>query len=363
MHASLVSLLAALSLASTTVATSHYSHGIRSVPHHGVELLKARHLGTRGKGGPNRLNKRGNGEAVLKCTSAKTFQLCDGDRCTDMGSVAAGTMCKDGAITWDTTGEASPEDSSSASSSIAEFVSSKIESVESSSSSVAAVASSSSVSAAEALVTVKQNAVQTGTKAFSSPSFTTPGPSATPSSSSGSSSSSDDGEDEGDWECEAEDGEESSSTSSAPVQTSAAPQLAVKPKTTTTIQAPSSSSAAPVVSASVSVGTGSGDWITGGKATFFYQEGGYGACGKIHEDSGFGVALALARYGTSSNNNPDCGKTVLIKNNANGKTVEAQVWDACPGCANYNSLDLSVAAFDAIGEQATGVLDISWQWV
>lgn len=345
MHAPLVSIATLVSLAASTLASSsHYSHGIRALPHHGVELVKARSLGSRGKGGPNRLSRRGQGdEAVLKCTSAKTFELCDGDRCTDMGSVAAGTMCKDGAITWDTTGEASAEDSSSASSSIAE--------PEPSSSSSPA-ASVSSASAADVIVPVKQNAVKTLSTSFSSPSLTTPAAAAATSSTSAAS-----GDDEEDWECEAEDVEtdDSSSaastytTSSAPTTTSVAPQLAVKPKTTTTTQAPSTTSAAPVVSASVSVGTGSGDWITGGKATvssclspcrrkesnalerqFFYQEGGYGACGIIHQDSQFGVALALARYGTSSNNNPECGKTVLIKNNANGKTVEAQVWDACP---------------------------------
>ncbi|GAA6009814.1 hypothetical protein JCM11491_000824 [Sporobolomyces phaffii] len=352
MLAPLASVLAVLSLASSTLASSHHSHNIRGLahPHHGVEFLKARALGTRGKGGPARLTKRGQaGEAVLKCTSAKTFQLCDGDRCTDMGSVAAGTMCKDGAITWDTTGEVPTDESPAASSSVAEFVSSKVEAASS------VLSSSSSVSAAEATVRVKQNAVQT--------SFTTPGPSATQAAASPAASSSSSADDE-DWECEADDSEESDSSSttaaSSAEATTAAPQLAVKPKTT---QAPSTTSAAPIVSASVSVGTGSGDWITGGKATFFYQMGGYGACGKIHQDNDFGVALQIDRYGTSSNSNPDCGKTVLIKNNANGKTVEAQVWDACPGCANYNSLDLSVGAFDAIGDQATGVLDISWQWV
>jgi len=92
MHASLVSTFLALSFLSTSsLASPHHSHAIRGLSNlhagHGVELVKARSLGSRGKGGPQRLTKRGN-EAVLRCTSAKTFQLCDGDRCTDMGSVA-----------------------------------------------------------------------------------------------------------------------------------------------------------------------------------------------------------------------------------------------------------------------------------
>ncbi|GAA5936986.1 RlpA-like double-psi beta-barrel domain-containing protein [Sporobolomyces koalae] len=358
MHGSLVSFVAALSFASSALALdSHYSHqAIRDLsrrqPHHGIDMLKSRALGQRGRGGPNRMSRRGNGEAVLKCTSTKTFELCDGDRCTDMGSVAAGTMCVDGAITWDTSAEVNPDDSQSASSSIAEFVSTKVE----------VAASSLSVSSvAEPTILIKQNAVQ------KSSSLTTPGPAPTFSSSpsSGSASSGDDdASDDDDWECEADAAEYSSTTttSAAAQTTTVAPQLAVKPATTT--QAPTTTSAAaPLVSASVSVGTGSGDWITGGKATFFYQEGGYGACGKIHQDSDKIVALQIDRYGTSSNNNPDCGRTVEIENLANGKTTLATVADACPGCANYNSLDLSVGAFDAIGDQATGVLNISWRWV
>lgn len=396
MHSTLVSfsfatlLLSTASLSSASgYGASHYSHAVaarnqgphgsrvRHAPAHaqldGQRMTRQRAI----KQGPLRLGKRAQ-EAVLKCTSDKTFALCDGDRCTDMGSVAAGTMCKDGAITWDTSYEATPEDSSSASSSIAAFVSSK----------------SSSASAADVLPTVKLNAVVSAT------SLTTPGAatatttsSSTPSTSTSASSSGDDD----DWVCDdVTNGDDSSSasssstariyttTSSAPAQTTPASAKAnvnlnaeVKSQTTskavvtTTTQAPvattttTSSAPAVQVSASVSVGTGSsgGDWLTGGKATFFYQYGAYGACGKIHADSDKIVALQMARYGSGSNNAPDCGRQVEIKNDANGKTVVATVADACPGCANYNSLDLSVGAFDAIGDQATGVLDISWKFI
>ncbi|GAA6064376.1 hypothetical protein JCM10212_000485 [Sporobolomyces blumeae] len=375
MHASLVSVAVATLVsfalpspvsASPSSSSSHLAHAARSFSprhHHaprGVEFARARSLGSRGKGGPLRLEKRAAGEAVLKCTSAKTFELCDGDRCTDMGSVAAGTMCKDGAITWDTSYEATPEDSSSASSSIVAYVSSKAEQ-----------AGISSVSAAVVVPTVKLNAVQSS----ASSTFTTPAAQST----STSSSSEDDGSDsEDDWECDAD---ESTSTTSAASRTytttppassstsAAAAQvnLNVEAKSSTTTPAASTTtSQAPLVEASASVSTGSssgGDWIEGGKATFFYQMGGYGACGKIHQDSDKIVALQIDRYGTSSNSNPDCGRQVEVKNDANGKTVIATVADACPGCANYNSLDLSVGAFDAIGDQATGVLSISWKWI
>ena len=113
---------------------------------------------------------------------------------------------------------------------------------------------------------------------------------------------------------------------------------------------PSSTSAVNNVASIVS------DLITGGFATFFNQEGGIGACGQAHQDSDFIVALALARYGTGSNNAPDCGRKLTITNTANGKTVQATVADACPGCRNFNSLDLSVATFNAIADPATGVV-------
>lgn len=170
----------------------------------------------------------------------------------------AGTMCKDGAITWDTTSEASPEDSSSASASIAEFVSTKAQAVSSSLASVEAVAT-------DAAVHVKLNAVKT-------PSFTTPGPSSTSSPSSSE-------DDEDDWECDTDVAEEvtPSSSSSSTYTTSAAPRKtqvqlnAQKPKTTT--QAPTTTTAPVVqVSASVSVGGGTSDWLTGGKATVSFSD-------------------------------------------------------------------------------------------
>jgi hypothetical protein len=57
------------------------------------------------------------------------------------------------------------------------------------------------------------------------------------------------------------------------------------------------------------------------------QGGAYGACGVIHPDSDPIVALELSRYGTGSNNAPDCGRKVLVTNSANGKSVTATVAD------------------------------------
>lgn len=88
------------------------------------------------------------------------------------------------------------------------------------------------------------------------------------------------------------------------------------------------------------------------------QGGAAGNCGIKNSDSTPLVALTTALYG----NGQYCGKKVTIKNNANGKTVTAIVQDSCPGCATRYSLDLSTGAFDKIGDESTGVLDISWSF-
>ncbi|MBW0490450.1 hypothetical protein O181_030165 [Austropuccinia psidii MF-1] len=95
------------------------------------------------------------------------------------------------------------------------------------------------------------------------------------------------------------------------------------------------------------------------KGTFFYQEGAAGACGNVNSDSTPLVALPTDLYA----NGVHCGKSVLIKNTANGKTVVAKVQDMCPGCPSADSLDLSTGAYDAIGAQSTGVLPIQWGFI
>ncbi|WAQ83629.1 hypothetical protein PtA15_4A77 [Puccinia triticina] len=86
-----------------------------------------------------------------------------------------------------------------------------------------------------------------------------------------------------------------------------------------------------------------------GKATYFAP--GTGACGDTNSQSDFIVAMNQAQYEGGS----PCHKTVSIKNDATGKTVQAQVTDKCPGCA-FGSLDLSPSAFQAIGNMDQGVL-------
>lgn len=102
------------------------------------------------------------------------------------------------------------------------------------------------------------------------------------------------------------------------------------------------------------------DVHTGGEATFFFQDGNPGACGQVHSDSDFICAMDQDLYGNAGNASPLCGKQVTITNTANGKTVTVTVADDCPTCSNANSIDLSVAAFNALGDESQGVLPISW---
>jgi hypothetical protein len=101
----------------------------------------------------------------------------------------------------------------------------------------------------------------------------------------------------------------------------------------------------------------SSDVQTGGFGTFFYQNGVAGACGTVHSDNDYVLAMDSAIYSQSI-----CGKSVTITNTANGKSVTAVVADECPTCNNANSIDMSLGAFLAIGDLSTGLLNINWVW-
>ena len=113
---------------------------------------------------------------------------------------------------------------------------------------------------------------------------------------------------------------------------------------------------------SSSSGGGSGT-ETGGFATFFYQGGNPGACGNYHSDSDKIVAIDTSGWWQNTGSpSPYCGQWVTITNNNNGKTVVAQIQDACPTCVNGNSLDLSVGAFTAIADESEGSVPITWSF-
>jgi len=103
--------------------------------------------------------------------------------------------------------------------------------------------------------------------------------------------------------------------------------------------------------------------ITGGVATFFYQNGVAGACGAVNPDTAFIAAIDQERYGNSGDKSSLCGKQVQITNPSNNKSVTVTIADDCPTCQNGNSIDLSFAAFLEIATEAEGLVDIVWKFL
>ncbi|KAM0753881.1 barwin-like endoglucanase [Meredithblackwellia eburnea MCA 4105] len=141
-------------------------------------------------------------------------------------------------------------------------------------------------------------------------------------------------------------------TSSAASETSTADSNTVV--AAVQVHATTKTSSAQAAATTTSSSSSSSDTMTG-QATWYTQDGNPGACGNYNSDSALIVALQSQLYSQSY-----CGKTVVITNTANGKSVTATVADECPGCATKYSLDLSTGAFDSIGSADTGVLSISW---
>jgi expansin (peptidoglycan-binding protein) len=101
---------------------------------------------------------------------------------------------------------------------------------------------------------------------------------------------------------------------------------------------------------------------SGGFATFFYQNGNPGACGNYHSDYDLIAAIDIDRYGDTGSVSSLCGQTVQITNTNNGNSVTVVIADACPSCANSNSIDLSVGAFQAIASLSDGEVPIVWSF-
>ncbi len=89
--------------------------------------------------------------------------------------------------------------------------------------------------------------------------------------------------------------------------------------------------------------------MTGGFATYFYQNGNAGACGNYNSDSAYIVAIDSAWWPNYQSGSSDlCGKWMTITNTANGNTAVAQVADVCPTCVSAGSLDMSTGLFSAL---------------
>ncbi|GAA6059624.1 hypothetical protein JCM10212_004127 [Sporobolomyces blumeae] len=95
-----------------------------------------------------------------------------------------------------------------------------------------------------------------------------------------------------------------------------------------------------------------------GQATFYTQGGNPGACGDYHSDSDYIVALQSSMYSGGSH----CGSYIKVTNTNTGASTKVKVADECPSCEGSESIDLSTAAFEAIGSKDKGVLPVSWNW-
>jgi hypothetical protein len=101
----------------------------------------------------------------------------------------------------------------------------------------------------------------------------------------------------------------------------------------------------------------------GAEATYYSMAGGTGACGQSLPDSAMFVAVNSQIMGTLSSGeppNPLCGKTVVVKNHATGKTAQGTVQDKCPGCKTGWGIDLSPAVFDLLADESQGVFPVEW---
>jgi len=139
--------------------------------------------------------------------------------------------------------------------------------------------------------------------------------------------------------------------------------------------ASSSSSAAASTSTSSSASSSSGSTYSG-VATFFYrastlahslslpghaltlclaEDGNAGACGSTHSDSDKIVALQTSMYGSGSY----CGKTVVITNTSNGKSVTATVADGASLLSPSQALarvEADIAGFLFVGRRMPRLL-------
>lgn len=171
----------------------------------------------------------------------------------------------------------------------------------------------------------------------------------------------DDEDDDEDDDDEDDDDDSSSSTSYKPTSTS------TKHHASSTHHSSSSTSSSASATSTSSGSSGSGllsdiiDVVTG---TVTYYNTGLGACGWTNTDSDYIVALPVGVWnelgGSVSNGNVVCGHKLKVSNGQKAITVE--ITDQCPSCADTH-LDLSPAAFQALGAEEKGVLNVSWGWV
>ncbi|KAI0685334.1 RlpA-like double-psi beta-barrel-protein domain-containing protein-containing protein [Cerioporus squamosus] len=92
-----------------------------------------------------------------------------------------------------------------------------------------------------------------------------------------------------------------------------------------------------------------------GDATYYYPNGGLGACGSPIQNSDFAVALSSSQYSGGAN----CGRRINVQ--YQGKSVVATVRDLCPGCAS-GSIDLTSGAFQQLANLDLGRIQVTWNY-
>ncbi|GAA5848680.1 hypothetical protein JCM8547_004594 [Rhodosporidiobolus lusitaniae] len=93
-----------------------------------------------------------------------------------------------------------------------------------------------------------------------------------------------------------------------------------------------------------------------GRATFYAT--GQGACGAWNTDSDYIVALNADQYGDLGAVSKWCFQTITIS--YGGKSTQAKVMDACPGCP-YGGLDMSPGLFKYFASESVGVFYMTWE--
>lgn len=97
-----------------------------------------------------------------------------------------------------------------------------------------------------------------------------------------------------------------------------------------------------------------------------YYTAGLGACGHTDGDDSDAVAIKYDMFGTDSNGavtNKLCGKKIMIKNPANGKTATGTIRDKCPGCSGPQGIDLSKSLMITLHGVADDRIPVEWYFL
>ncbi|KAJ7131072.1 RlpA-like double-psi beta-barrel-protein domain-containing protein-containing protein, partial [Mycena epipterygia] len=91
-------------------------------------------------------------------------------------------------------------------------------------------------------------------------------------------------------------------------------------------------------------------------ATYYYPNGGTGACGNVLQNTDWIVALSYGTWNSGAN----CGKTITVEYNG-GSVSGVLVADLCPGCIG-DGIDLSPAVMAALDSNYIndGRISVTW---